>query len=288
MSEKMLPLLKWAGGKRKIARKIIDLIDHDLQNGTYFEPFLGGGAVLFELAPTKAVCFDYNQDLIEFYNVVKSKPEKLIQILDKKYKNQNDRDFYYETRQLDRDELKFKQMSDIERAARFMYLNKTCYNGLWRVNSNGHNNVPFGRYVNPKILDEEGINLAGKYFNEGSITFYNSDFSEVLKYAKKGDLIYFDPPYDIEENQSEFVSYTKNGFNRDDQIRLKNVCDELVERGAVVAISNSKTKFIQNLFKDKNYKYYTINDNIKVRRVIASNANSRRLIEEVLIIGRLK
>ena len=118
MSEKMLPLLKWAGGKRKIARKIIDLIDHDLQNGTYFEPFLGGGAVLFELAPTKAVCFDYNQDLIEFYNVVKSKPEKLIQILDKKYKNQNDRDFYYETRQLDRDELKFKQMSDIERAAR--------------------------------------------------------------------------------------------------------------------------------------------------------------------------
>ncbi|MFA5474262.1 MAG: Dam family site-specific DNA-(adenine-N6)-methyltransferase [Acholeplasmataceae bacterium] len=288
MNEKMLPLLKWAGGKRKIARKIIDLIDHDLQDGTYFEPFLGGGAVLFELLPNKAVCFDYNRDLIEFYNVVKSKPEKLIRVLDKKYKNQNDRDFYYETRELDRDEENFKRMGDVERAARFMYLNKTCYNGLWRVNSNGYNNVPFGRYVNPKILDEDGIRLASRYFNENHITFYNSDFSDVLEHAKKGDLIYFDPPYDVEEKQSEFVSYTKNGFSRDDQIRLKNVCDELVERGAVVAISNSKTKFIQELFKGKNYKYYTINDNIKVRRVIASNVNSRKLIEEVLIIGRLK
>lgn len=288
MNEKMLPLLKWAGGKRKIARKIIDLIDHDLQDGTYFEPFLGGGAVLFELAPNKAVCFDYNRDLIEFYNVVKSKPEKLIRVLDKKYKNQNDRDFYYETRELDRDEENFKRMGDVERAARFMYLNKTCYNGLWRVNSNGYNNVPFGRYVNPKILDEDGIRLASRYFNENHITFYNSDFSDVLEHAKKGDLIYFDPPYDVEEKQSEFVSYTKNGFSRDDQIRLKNVCDKLVERGAVVAISNSKTKFIQELFKGKNYKYYTINDNIKVRRVIASNVNSRKLIEEVLIIGRLK
>lgn len=288
MNEKMLPLLKWAGGKRKIARKIIDLIDHDLQDGTYFEPFLGGGAVLFELLPNKAVCFDYNRDLIEFYNVVKSKPEKLIRVLEKKYKNQNDRDFYYETRELDRDEENFKRMGDVERAARFMYLNKTCYNGLWRVNSNGYNNVPFGRYVNPKILDEDGIQLASRYFNENNITFYNSDFSDVLKYANKGDLIYFDPPYDVEEKQSEFVSYTKNGFSRDDQIRLKNICDELVEMGAVVAISNSKTKFIQELFKGKNYKYYTINDNIKVRRVIASNVNSRKLIEEVLIIGRLK
>src|SRR5690554_555584 len=234
MNEKMLPLLKWAGGKRKIARKIIDLIDHDLQDGTYFEPFLGGGAVLFELLPNKAVCFDYNRDLIEFYNVVKSKPEKLIRVLDKKYKNQNDRDFYYETRELDRDEENFKRMGDVERAARFMYLNKTCYNGLWRVNSNGYNNVPFGRYVNPKILDEDGIRLASRYFNENHITFYNSDFSDVLEHAKKGDLIYFDPPYDVEEKQSEFVSYTKNGFSRDDQIRLKNVCDELVERGAEI------------------------------------------------------
>ena len=95
MNEKMLPLLKWAGGKRRIAKKIIDLINHDLQEGTYFEPFLGGGAVLFELAPKKAVCFDYNKDLIEFYNVVKKDPEKLINILDKKYKHQNNRDFYY-------------------------------------------------------------------------------------------------------------------------------------------------------------------------------------------------
>ncbi len=288
MNEKMLPLLKWAGGKRRIAKKIIDLINHDLQEGTYFEPFLGGGAVLFELAPKKAVCFDYNKDLIEFYNVVKKDPEKLINILDKKYKHQNNRDFYYETRELDRDEKKFRKMSDIERAARFMYLNKTCYNGLWRVNRKGYNNVPFGRYVRPKILDEKAIIKASKYFNENDIKFYSSDFSDVLKYATKGDLIYFDPPYDVEENQSEFVSYTKNGFNRDDQKRLKEVSDELVERGAVVAISNSKTTFIQNLFSGENYEYYTINGNIRVRRVIASNVKSRKVIEEVLIVGRLK
>lgn len=288
MSEKMLPLLKWAGGKRKIARKIIDLINHDIQDGTYFEPFLGGGAVLFELAPEKAICFDYNKDLIEFYNVVKKQPKKLINILEKKYEHQNNKDFYYSIRELDRDESKFNAMSEVERAARFMYLNKTCFNGLWRVNRKGYNNVPFGRYVRPKILDEEAIMKASKYFNDNNIQFYSSDFSEVLKYVKKGDLIYFDPPYDIEENQSEFVSYTMNGFNREDQKRLKEVSDKLVEKGAIVAISNSKTKFIQELFSGKNYEYYTINNNIRVRRVIASNAKNRKVIKEVLIVGRLK
>lgn len=288
MNKKLLPLLKWAGGKRKIATLIIDLIAPDLDNGVYFEPFLGGGAVFFELAPKNAVCFDYNRDLIEFYRVVKNKPEELIMLLNKNYKNQNNQDFYYKVRSLDRDITIFNNLSDVEKAARFLYLNKTCYNGLWRVNSNGCHNVPFGKYVNPKILDEEAIREVSEYFNDNKIDFFHSDFSEVLKYAAKGDVVYFDPPYDIEDNQSEFVSYTKKGFNKEDQKRLKNVCDRLVEKGVIVAVSNSKTKFIADLYNGENYQYYTINDNIKVRRLISSKADSRKIIEEILIIGRLK
>src|SRR5690554_1511466 len=289
MSEKMLPLLKWAGGKRKIAKKIIKLINHDLgENGTYFEPFLGGAAVMLELAPKKAVGFDYNEHLIEFYNVVKNKPKKLIKELTEKYKDQNNKEFFYKTRALDRDEENFVKMKDYERAARFMYLNKTCYNGLWRVNRNGYNNVPFGRYVRPKILDEESILNVSKYFRDNDIKFFSGDFTKVLKYVKKGDLIYFDPPYDVEVDQNEFVGYTKNGFDRTDQKRLKELSDELVKKGAVVAISNSKTNFIMNLYNDVQYNYYTINDKIKVRRLIGSNGKSRKEINEVLIIGRLE
>lgn len=280
----MLPLLKWAGGKRKIVGKISELVDFK-NEGTYYEPFFGGGALLFHLLPNSAVCFDFNEDLINFYNTVKANPEKLISELKKNYVNKNNKEDFYIIRALDRDEKIYSKMNNVQKAARMMYLNKTCYNGLWRVNSKGQNNVPFGRYVRPKILDEEAIRSTSEYFNEKNITFISGDFEKVEKYVNENDFIYFDPPYDVEKEENGFVDYTKLGFNRDDQIRLKNLCDRLITKGAKVAISNSKTKFILNLYRDDEYNFYTINDNIKVRRYIGPNGSSRKVLDEILIIG---
>ena len=279
------PFIKWAGGKRSLAEQISSLIGPIDADATYFEPFLGGGAVLLHCCPQNAICTDINEELINLYNVIKDNPSELLQILKDVHFKKHSSSYYYRVRNLDRDIKKFSQLSAIQRAARFLYLNKTCYNGLWRENSNGQNNVPIGRYKNPCVVSESEILSVSQYFNSANIQFLNQDYHSVLDRVKEGDIVYFDPPYDIEETQNGFVAYAKGGFNREDQVSLKNLCDALVQIGASVAVSNSNTEFIRSLYSGAPVRY-ELHDEIIARRSIGSHSTSRKKISELLIIGR--
>ena len=278
------PVLKWAGGKRQLLPQLQDYFPKKKYT-KYYEPFVGGGAVLFHLQPKKAVINDYNEDLINLYECIKNNLEELIEKL-KYYEKKNDSDSYYEIRGVDRTD-EYKKWTPVEKAARLIYLNRTCYNGLFRMNSAGQFNSPYGSYKNPCICNEPVLKAMNKYFNENEIEFRTGDFEEACKDAPKGSFIYLDPPYDQYDEQLNFVGYTKDGFTRDDQIRLKKMCDRLIEKGCYVMISNSKTPFIVDLYNDTTkYITYTINT-VSARRNINSNAQKRGEVEEVLIVGKL-
>lgn len=279
------PFIKWAGGKRSLAEQISSLIGPIDVEATYFEPFLGGGAVFLYCCPQNAICADINKELINLYNVIKDDPAELLKILKEVHFKNHSSSYYYQMRNIDRDTMVFSQLSAIQRAARFLYLNKTCYNGLWRENRNGQNNVPMGRYKNPCVISEADIVSISLYFNSANILFLNQDYHAVVDYVKKGDVVYFDPPYDIEETQNSFVSYAKGGFNREDQVSLKNLCDAIVQKGASVAVSNSNTEFIRSLYSGGSISY-ELHDEIIARRSIGSHSTSRKNISELLIIGR--
>lgn len=266
------PVVKWAGGKRQL---LSDISKHLPKNfSTYYEPFLGGGAVLFHLQPGRAVVNDINEELINMYLVIRDNVEELIDSL-KKHKNE--KEYYYMIRELDRDKEKYNQLSSIEKASRIIYLNKTCYNGLFRVNSQGQFNVPFGRYKNPDIVNETTLRAVSNYLNKAKITFKCTDFEEAVKGIKKGAFVYFDPPYDPVSDTSSFTGYDINGFDKKEQERLKGLCDKLDKRGVKFLLSNSATDFILDLYKDYNT---TV---VKARRAINSKGNRRGEIEEVLV-----
>lgn len=287
----MLPLIKWAGGKRKFAVQITNLLGNQYNN--YYEPFVGGAAILLHMEAHDAVCYDINPELINLYNVVKTSPKKLISELEKyeaahQNATENKREeIYYKVRTLDRDKEKFAKLSRIQKAARFIYLNKTCYNGLWRVNRNGENNVPYGKYAEPNILNREDILKVSKYFRKNKVKFQLKDYKKVRDIAQPGDIVYFDPPYDVEEGQSEFVGYSVDGFNRENQRELKQLCDELVQRGVIVGISNSNTQFIRNLYMEGPYDFYELYDDMRVMRTIGGTPSSRGERKELFILGRL-
>lgn len=275
------PFLKWAGGKRQLLPQIEKAFPKKFEH--YYEPFLGGGAVLLHLQPKKAVVNDYNEDLINCYLCIKNNFDELIQKL-KEYEDKNDADSFYEIRGKDRLE-EYKTWTNVEKAARLIYLNRTCYNGLFRLNSQGYFNTPFGAYKNPCICNEPVLKALHDYFLENDITFLTGDFYDACIDAPAGSLIYFDPPYEPLEKQNSFVSYTENGFTRKDQKRLKELCDILIERGCYIVVSNSNTKFILDLYGDKTkYRIRKVN----ARRNINSNAKKRGQIKEVLIIGKEK
>lgn len=281
------PVLKWAGGKRQLLPQIQSNIDKYFPKKftAYYEPFIGGGALLFHLQPKKAVINDYNEDLINLYRCIKENLDELIEKL-KYYETKNDSESFYEIRGIDRTE-EYKKWTPVEKAARLIYLNRTCYNGLFRMNSAGQFNSPYGSYKNPCICNEPVLRAMSKYFKENDIEFRSGDFEEACKDAPKGSFIYLDPPYDQYDEQLNFVGYTKDGFTREDQTRLKKMCDILIEKGCYVMISNSKTPFIVDLYSDSSkYVTYTINT-VNARRNINSNANKRGEVEEVLIIGKL-
>ena len=240
---------------------------------TYCEPFVGGGALLFYLQPSKAIVNDFNKDLINTYIAIQNDVEQLIQHLSK-YKN--DSESYYKIRELDRTPL-FNNMSNTEKASRLIYLNKTCYNGLFRVNSQGEFNSPFGSYKSPNIVNEPTLRAVHNYLNNAEVTFLNGDFENAVKNIKKGTFVYFDPPYDPVSASSNFTGYTNLGFGKQEQIRLKNVCDELNAKGIKFLLSNSATDFILDLYKE-----YKI-EKIPAKRAINSNASLRGNIDEVLI-----
>ena len=264
------PILKWAGGKRQLLPEIRKYIPETFN--TYFEPFIGGGAVLFDLKPETAVINDINDELINLYNTIKISPDDLIKEL-KTYKNEQD--FYTEIRNLDRSE-DYKDLSNIKKAARMIYLNRTCFNGLWRVNKKGQNNVPFGRYTNPLICDEETINDLSKFFNDKNIQILNESYTEVLKLTEYMDFVYLDPPYD-KISDTSFTSYSSFDFDRKQQKKLKEECDKLTDNNVFFLQSNADTPFIRELYKD--YEIIII----KANRNINSDASKRNKINEVLI-----
>ncbi len=261
------PFVKWAGGKRQIIDELIGRVPKKFK--TYFEPFVGGGALLFELQPEKAVIGDTNFELINAYLVIRDKVEELIEDL-KRHKNE--KEYYYKMRSLDPETL-----DPVKRASRFIYLNRTCYNGLWRVNSKGEFNVPFGRHKNPKICDEENLRAVSEYLRRADIKIVCRDYKETLEEAKRGDFVYLDPPYAPVSETSRFTKYTGEGFSLKDQEELAEVFRELDRRGCYVMLSNSDTEFVRKL-----YRGYII-ERVSANRFINCVAKKRKNHTELII-----
>lgn len=223
---KLKPFTKWVGGKRQLLPEISKLIPNKFN--CYFEPFVGGGALLFELSPKKAVINDNNSELILAYKVIKDDVESLILELNK-HKANNSKEYYLDLRSADRDG-RIDIMNDVERAARILYMLRVNYNGLYRVNSKNQFNVPYGKYKNPKILDEENLRNISNYFNTNDVLILNDTFENAVKTAKKGDLVYFDPPYVPLSITESFTGYTAAGFGYKEQIKLRDTFVELDQK----------------------------------------------------------
>ena len=280
MSKNLLlsPILKWVGGKRQLLSEIIPLIDESCDN--YVEPFIGGGAVLFRLQPKKAIINDYNTELINVYRTVRDDLDGLVALL-KEHEKYNSSDYYYEVRALDRTP-DFDKMSNLEKAARIIYLNKTCYNGLYRVNSLGQFNSPYGKYKNPNIVNEVVLRAISKYLNRNEISIRSGDYKDVLNDIEKNSFVYLDPPYIPISSSSSFTGYTEGGFGYDKQVELKEECDKLNSKGVHFLQSNSDCEEIRELYKAYRIKV------VKAKRAINSDAKKRGQINEVLIYNAKK
>jgi DNA adenine methylase len=263
------PFLKWVGGKRQLLVEIKKNMPTKFNN--YFEPFVGGGALFFDLELESATINDYNSELINTYLNVRDNSSNLIDSL-KNHKNESD--YYYKIRNLDKDN-NIQNLSSLERASRFIYLNKTCFNGLYRVNKKGEFNAAFGHSKNPNICDEETITAASNALKKANILC--GDFQNIKNLIKKGDFIYFDPPYEPISTTSNFVSYTETGFNFEMQTKVKELCDYINSIGAYFLVSNSDSNDIKQLFKD-----YTIKT-VQATRSINSDSTNRGFVNELLI-----
>lgn len=272
MTRLVRPVLKWAGGKSRSLPYILAALPDQID--TYYEPFIGGAAVFFALASEKrfkkAVLGDRNRALIDLYRALKKDPEGIIKVLDTYV---HDQDEYYRIRSLDP-----KKLDPSERAARMIFLNKTGYNGLYRVNSRGEFNVPFGRYKKPNFCDEDGLRAASRALS--GVKLVEKDFDEVSKDAKAGDAVYFDPPYDPVSKTANFTAYHHEEFGREDHVRLKKAFDKLAARRVAVVLSNSDTEFTSDLFADWNPQ------KINVSRPINSKATHRGNVRELLVVSQ--
>lgn len=271
------PFVKWAGGKRQIMTELKKYIPENYD--TFFEPFVGGGALFFELFRThgkKAVLNDSNKELINVYECLKDEDmfESVCKELDHHEKNHSE-EYYYSIRNIDRDPKKFNRLSEVKRAARTIYLNKACFNGLYRVNSKNEFNVPFGKKTKINTYDGQNLGIVHCILDFNDVELLSGDFEDAVKKAKKGDFIYLDPPYD--SDTSTFNDYTENGFDKNEQVRLACLFKELSDRGCFVMLSNHNTKLINDLYKDFNIHV------IKAQRNINANGKKRGKVEEVII-----
>ena len=270
------PFVKWVGGKRQLMQDLEN--NFPKQFTTYHEPFLGGGAVMFNLLTKKPQLScnvsDFNSDLILAYVTIRDKLEKLIESLENHSKNyhKNSTEYYYEIR-------KQEPKQQIEKVSRLLFLNKTCFNGLYRVNKKGQFNVPLGRYTNPNIVNKENLTAVSKILQSKKIKISCRDFEAVLGDAKKGDLVYFDPPYQPVSSTANFTSYTHRDFTEDDLERLAKLADQLHSKGCYVLLSNSNSKTVKDFFSKKHWKISSIN----VNRAINSNAQKRTGHKEIII-----
>lgn len=269
LKEETYPIVKWVGGKRQLMFELLKNMPENYNR--YFEPFIGGGALFFELQPQNGYISDMNEELINLYSVVRDDVYNLIDDLNK---HKVSKEYFLKIRNLDRTE-KYNKLSDIQKASRFIYLNRTCFNGLYRVNSQGQFNVPFGNYKNPKIVDAENLINCSKLLKNTEICC--ADFSGILNKVQKGDFVYFDPPYVPLNETSSFTSYTKDGFDIDMQFKLRDVCDELDNKGVMFMLSNSDTKLVNELYSNYEIK------KVFASRAINANGNGRGKITEVLV-----
>jgi DNA adenine methylase len=267
------PFLKWVGGKRQIMPSIVALLPENMEEYNYVEPFVGGGAVLFHLQLKTAIINDSNAELINVYEVIKNNLYELIEDLKK---HQNESGYFYEIRGWDRNQ-DFFRLTNVQRASRIIYLNKTCFNGLYRVNSAGAFNVPFGKYKNPNIVNEPTLKAVSEYLNDNSINISCRDYEEILKELDQNSFVYLDPPYHPLSESSNFTGYVQGGWDMNDQIRLREACDELTKKGIKFLQSNSAAPFIKDQYKNCNIQI------VKANRAVNSNGAARGEIDELLI-----
>jgi DNA adenine methylase len=277
IKEKPKPFVKWVGGKRQLLKQFQKLKLYPPSNfnpleNSYFEPFVGGGAVFFDLLPEKAFLSDLNYELVTTYNVIKNDVDKLIASLKR---HRYEKEYFLNMRTKDP-----KKLSDIEIASRFIFLNRTCFNGLYRVNSKGLFNVPFGKYSNPQICDEENLHRISKALMNTDIK--HQDYKEVLSKAKKGDFIYFDPPYYPVSKTASFTSYTAESFLDKEQTELRDTFLSLSKRGCFVMLSNSDTPFINRIYSEIRHHGIKITK-VAAGRAINSKSSGRGKITEVLV-----
>jgi len=275
IAEKPKPFVKWVGGKRQLLTQFRRLNLYppekfDIKTGRYFEPFVGGGAVFFDLLPEEGFLSDLNKELVTTYNVIKNDVDGLIKSL-KKHKT--DKEYFLKIRAQDP-----KNIDDLSVASRFIFLNRTCFNGMYRVNSKGGFNVPYGKYTNPLICDEDNLRKVSKALK--GVEINHQDYKEVLKKARKGDFVYFDPPYYPVSKTASFTSYTAESFLDKEQIELRDTVLELNNRGCFVMLSNSDTPFINKIYSG--FKGIRISK-VEAGRAINSNGSGRGKITEVLV-----
>ncbi|EHO86313.1 hypothetical protein HMPREF0380_00605 [Eubacterium infirmum F0142] len=272
-NKKLSPFLKWAGGKRQLLDKIIDRMPIDYNN--YYEPFIGGGALLFELQPGKAIINDINTSLINTYRTIADRPHEFISTvmeLDSKIPKDG-KTYYYLLRERYNNKL-IKEEYDTELAALFIFLNKHCFNGLYRVNGKGLFNVPYNNSKRESI-NNESIMAVSEFLE--NVKIMQGDFEKACNNAQKGDFVFFDSPY-APLNPTSFESYTKEGFDIESHKRLADLFERLTDKGCYCMLTNHNTDFINVLYGDKGYKM----DVVRVKRMINSNA-SKRVGEEVII-----
>ena len=267
------PFTKWTGGKRQLLGELRSYMPETY--GRYFEPFVGGGALFFDLAPEKAVINDFNEELINAYRQIKNNPAELINLLIK-HKENNSKEYYLELRSVDRDG-RISRMTGVERAARILYMLRVDFNGLYRVNAKNQFNVPYGRYKNPKIVNVDLLYQISEYLNENDIEILQTDFAEAVKDAQTGDFVYFDPPYIPLNETSSFTSYTHEGFSYEEQVRLRDTFKELTERGVYAMLSNSSSPLVEELYKDFNIYF------VEAQRTNGAKSSSRGKISEIIV-----
>ena len=269
----VVPFLKWAGGKRQLMPEIREMLPDGVTTHPYYEPFIGGGALFFELLPKRAVINDYNEELINVYTVIRDNPSELIEDLQR---HKNTAEYFYKIRAIDRQPL-FSNLTRIERASRIIYLNKTCYNGLYRVNNAGEFNSPFGRYKNPNIVNEPVIKAVSKYLNSSQIQISSCDYALILKDIPTDSFVYLDPPYHPISESSSFTGYVQGGWDEGDQLRLRDVCNRLRNNGIKFLLSNSASDFIREIYSDYNIHI------VQAKRSVNSNSSRRGQVDEFLI-----
>ncbi len=265
------PLLKWAGGKRQLLPAILSLFPTDYKTRRYHEPFLGGGAVFFAIRPSAGSLNDINARLMTFYRVVRDQPEDLIQLA-RQYSHSEAA--YYRLR----DRFNQPDLPPLEAAALLLYLNKTAYNGLYRVNAHGDFNVPFGRYTHPTIVSPQRIRAASKRLQR--MTLLNTDFTYVLHDTRPGDLCYLDPPYHPLSATAHFTAYAADGFDLTEQQRLRDLCVALDAAGVLFVLSNSDTPAIHHLYREIDALRVTT---VHASRAISAKATTRGPVTELLI-----